>query len=124
MNTTKVLEELYHAEINCDSFFKNKEGFTFNKNFNKIDRIIRLLIHKPSSVMYVDPDSFTPMKRGERLTNESQLKKDKKDILAVIEYHNCIMYKLDQNELSYDSNDEVITHTATFSYDFMTVGRW
>jgi hypothetical protein len=32
------------------------------------------------------------------------------------------MYKLDPNDLSYEDEDGVISHTATFSYDYMTVG--
>ena len=130
MNITKILEELFHAEITCDSYFTNKEGYAFNKNFNKIDRVIRLLIHKPSVLMQIDPDSFTKeskgynnnsLNKGQRL-NPGKLKEDQNDILAIIEYHNCIMYKMDPNDLSYESEDDVITHSATFSYDYMTVG--
>lgn len=117
MDVTRVLEELYHAEINCDSYFYGKEGYAFNKNFNKIDRTIRLLLHKPDYIMQIEPNSYDYVKPSQDAVEKAQ-----KNILTVIEYHNCIMYKIDQNELSYESEDEVISHTATFSYDFMTVG--
>lgn len=119
MDVTKVLEELYHAEITCDSYFYGREGYAFNKNFNKVDRTIRLLIHKPDYIMQIDPNAYDNVKAG---ANISDYAKAQKNVLSVIEYHNCIMYKLDPNELSYESEDEVISHTATFSYDFMTVG--
>lgn len=119
MDVTKVLEELYHAEITCDSYFYGKEGYAFNKNFNKVDRTIRLLIHKPEYIMQIDPNAYDNVKAG---SNISDYAKGQKNVLSVIEYHNCIMYKIDQNDLSYESEDEVISHTATFSYDFMTVG--
>lgn len=102
---TKVLEELYHAEITCDSYFANKEGYAFNKNFNKINRTITLKIHKP----------------GVQMAHNSNSKNYKKEVLCEIVYHNCIMYKIEQNDLSYEEEDGVISHTATFSYDYMTV---
>lgn len=117
MDVTRVLEELYHAEINCDSYFYGKEGYAFNENFNKVDRTIRLLLHKPDYIMQIEPNSYDYVKPSQDAVEKAQ-----KNILTVIEYHNCIMYKIDQNELSYESEDEVISHTATFSYDFMTVG--
>lgn len=123
MNITKILEELYHAEITCDSYFTGQEGYAFNEQFNKIDRVIRLLIHEPSVLMEIDPDSFTlASKKNGNKQGVGQLKDNQRDILTVIEYHNCIMYKLEQNELSYEDEDGVISHTATFSYDYMTVG--
>jgi hypothetical protein len=105
MLVTKVLEELFHAEVTCDSYFTNQEGYAFNKNFNKINRTITLKIHKPAYNM----------------AHNSNSSNYTKEVLCEIVYHNCIMYKIDQNELSYEDEDGVITHTATFSYDYMTV---
>ena len=105
MNVTKILEELYHAEITCDSYFENKEGYAFNKNFNKVDRSIRLLIHRPDVVM----------------SHNSNDDDYSKNLLCEITYHNCILYKLDPIDLSYETEDEVISHNATFGYDYMSV---
>lgn len=102
MNVTKILEELFHAEVNCDSYFTDQEGYAFNKVFDKIDRKIILKIHKPQPIMVHN-------------SKESQ-----ENILAEITFHNCIMYKIDETDLSYET-DEVIKRTATFSFDHMTV---
>lgn len=104
LSTTRVLEELYHAEINCDSYFTNQEGFVYNKNFNKIDRKIRLLIHKPDKIMM-----------------QNDYHDEESKILAIITFHNCIMYKIDEQEFSYENEDEILTRTATFSFDYMTI---
>ena len=105
MLVTKVLEELYHAEITCDSYFTGQEGYAFNKEFNKINRNITLKIHKPAYNM----------------AHNSNSDNYAKEVLCEIVYHNCIMYKIEQNDLSYEDDSGVISHTATFSYDYMTV---
>mgnify|MGYP003289316388 CR=1 FL=1 len=102
MRVTKILEELFHAEINCDSYFTDQEGYAFNNEFNKTSRIIRVLIHKPNPIM-----------------NHNESDKNA-NIVAELTFHNCIMYKIDETDLSYES-DEVIKKTATFSFDYMTV---
>jgi hypothetical protein len=102
---TKVLEELFHAESSCDAYFEGKGGYAYNQSFNKVKRIIRLIILNPNTVFYLNP------------------KEDRKSKTApvIIQFHNCFLSKIGSTEMSYDNDSEVITKSATFSYDYFKV---
>lgn len=102
---TKILEELFHAESYCDAYFEGKGGYSFNKNFNKDRRVIRMKILNPT-VLY-------------ELNSKND--KDSSKAPVIIEYHNCWVTKIGPEEMSYDSETEVITKSATFAYDYFKV---
>ncbi len=106
---TKILEELFHAESVCDAYFEGKGGYSFNKNFTKIDnkghRTIRMIIINPTTLYELNPKA------------DRQAKKHP----VIVEFHNCWVTKLGSTEMSYDNDNEVITKSATFSYDYFKV---
>lgn len=102
---TKILEELFHAESSCDAYFEDKGGYSFNKTFTKVGRTIRMIILNPSFMYNVNPV-------GDR---------ERKDAPVIIEFHNCWVTKLGAVEMSYENDSEVITKSATFSYDYFKV---
>lgn len=104
-NVTKILEEIFHAESYCDAYFENKGGYSFNKNFNKIDRIIRMLILNPSVLYKLNPKEDRSEKRAP----------------IEIQFRNCWIEKIGSEDMSYDSENDVITRSATFSYDYFKV---
>lgn len=106
---TKILEELFHAESACDAYFEGKGGYSFNQNFTKINdagrRTIRMIIINPDTIYYLNP-------REDRLQKKHPV---------IIEFHNCFVTKIGSTEMSYDNDNEVITKSATFSYDYFKV---
>ena len=102
---TKILEELFHAESSCDSYFEDKGGYSFNKNFNKVNRTIRMIILNPNTLYNINPAE-------DRGSNTAPV---------IIEFHNCWITKLGSIEMSYDTENEVITKSATFTYDYFKV---
>jgi len=101
---TKILEELFHADSACDAYYENKGSYSFNKEFTK-SRVIRLILLSP-----VD----------DRLVfNAKDEKKTKRPV--VIEFHNCWLSKIGSEEFSYENNEDTITRTATFTYDYFKV---
>lgn len=102
---TKILEELFHADASCDSYFDDKGPYSFNRRFNK-NRIIRLILHSPENnkIFIQDPKKESIAKRP-----------------VVIEYHNCWLSKIGSQEFSYENEEETITRTATFTYDYFKV---
>lgn len=106
---TKILEELFHAESVCDAYYEGKGGYSFNKNFTKIDdrghRTIRMIIINPTTIYSLNP-------RQDRQAKTHPV---------IIEFHNCFVTKLGSTEMSYDNDNEVITKSATFSYDYFKV---
>jgi hypothetical protein len=102
---TKILEELFHAESVCDAYFESKGGYSFNKNFNKVDRTIRMIIINPDTIYYLNP-------REDRIQKKHPV---------IIEFHDCFVTKIGATEMSYDNDTEVITKSATFSYDYFKV---
>lgn len=106
---TKILEELFHAESVCDAYFEGKGGYSFNKNFVKVDnkghRTIRMIIINPTTLYELNPKA------------DRQSKKHP----VIVEFHNCWVTKLGSTEMSYDNDNEVITKSATFSYDYFKV---
>lgn len=106
MRVTKVLEEIFHAEMSCDSFFNGFGGYAHNKRFNKVNRTIHVYIHKPSVEMAINP------------VDENVAKENR---IIHLEFHNCILTKIGDQELSYESEDEIISRTATFTFDYMLV---
>lgn len=102
---TKILEELYHAEASCDAYFEGKGAYSFNKDFNKTRRMIRMILHSPNYKNYViDPKKENLKKRP-----------------VVIEYHNCWLSKISPQEMNYENDTETITRTGTFTYDYFKV---
>ena len=108
LGVTKVLEELFHAEASCDAYFRGNGPYAFNKNFNKVNRSIRMLIHKTKSLMEQDIDTDSDAKDN---------------IIGVIVFHNCVLSKIDATEFSYENEDDILTKTGTFTYDYFTVHR-
>lgn len=106
---TKILEELFHAESVCDAYYEGKGGYSFNKNFTKIDdrghRTIRMIIINPTTIYSLNP-------RQDRQAKTHPV---------IIEFHNCFVTKLGSTEMSYDNDNDVITKSATFSYDYFKV---
>jgi hypothetical protein len=106
---TKILEELFHAESVCDSYFKGQGGYSFNKNFTKVDnkgrRTIRMIIINPTTLYELNPKEDREAKKHP----------------VIIEFHNCWVTKLGSTEMSYDNDTEVITKSATFAYDYFQV---
>lgn len=106
---TKILEELFHAESVCDAYFEGKGGYSFNQNFTKINdagrRTIRMIIINPNTIYYLNP-------REDRIQKKHPV---------IIEFHNCFVTKIGSTEMSYDNDNEVITKSATFSYDYFKV---
>ena len=102
---TKILEELFHAESSCDAYFTDKGGYAFNKKFEKVKRVIRLIILNPDTVYYLNP-------REDRISKKAPV---------IIEFHNCWVTKLGPADMSYESENDVITKSATFSYDYFKV---
>lgn len=102
---TKILEELFHAESVCDAYYEGKGGYSFNENFNKVDRTIRMIIINPTTIYSLNP-------RQDRQAKTHPV---------IIEFHNCFVTKLGSTEMSYDNDNEVITKSAIFSYDYFKV---
>ena len=102
---TKALEELFHAESSCDAYFEGKGGYSFNKKFNKMSRMIRMLILNPSTLYQVNP-------KDDRKTWQAPVE---------IQFHHCWLTKIGADEMSYDNDSEVITKSATFAYDYFKV---
>ena len=102
---TKILEELFHADSMCDAYFEGKGSYSFNKSFNKTMRTIRLILFKPGKTHY----AINPYKE------------DKSKRPVVIEFHNCWLSKIGSQEFSYENEEETVTKTATFTYDYFKV---
>ena len=102
---TKALEELFHAETSCDAYFEGKGGYSFNKNFNKESRTIRLLILNPTTLYQMNP-------KDDRKTWKAPIE---------IQFKHCWLLKIGADEMSYDNDSEVITKSATFAYDYFKV---
>ena len=102
---SKILEELFHADASCDAYFDDKGPYSFNKKFDKVNRTIRLILHSPENRRFIqDPKKESIAKRP-----------------VVIEYHNCWLSKIGSQEFSYENEEETITRSATFTYDFFKV---
>lgn len=102
---TKILEELFHADSMCDAYFDGHGSYSYNKEFNKTKRMIRLILFKPGFDHY----AINPKKEN----------KSKRPV--VIEYHNCWLSKIGSQEFSYETDEETITKTGTFTYDYFKV---
>lgn len=101
-----VLEEIFNGECSSDSFFENdpeNRGYFYNQIFNKTDRKIFLKIHKPSYDMSING----------RVEN----------VVATIEFHNCILVSINEEEFDYTSTDDTLTKTARIAYDYMIWNR-
>lgn len=102
---TKILEELFHADSACDAYYENKGSYSFNKKFEKTRRTIRMLLLAPvDDRIIMNPCGENEEKRP-----------------VVIEFHNCWLSKIGSEEFSYENNEETITRTATFTYDYFKV---
>jgi hypothetical protein len=102
---TKILEELFHADSMCDAYFTDKGAYSFNRTFKDKKRVIRLILLAPvNDRLVIDPDNENSAKRP-----------------VVIEFHNCWLSKIGSEEFSYENDEETITRTATFTYDYFKV---
>lgn len=99
---TKALEELFHAESSCDAYFKGNGGYSFNKSFNKTDRIIRMIILNPKVIYQLDPEN------------------DRNSPL-IVHFQNCWLSKIEAEDMSYESDTDTIVRTATFTYDYFRI---
>jgi hypothetical protein len=101
---TKILEKIFHADSMCDAYFTDKGAYSYNKEFNK-NRKIRLILLRPENAQYIiDPQTSNGNHRA-----------------VIIEYNNCWLSKLSSQEFSYEVDEETITRTATFTYDYFRV---
>ncbi len=64
-----------------------------------------MMILNPTTIFNVNP-------RDERSTWKAPIE---------IQFHNCWLLKLGAEEMSYENDSDVITKSATFSYDYFKV---
>ena len=99
LSISHILEELFNGECSNDHFFTGQGNYIYNQKFNKTDRTLHLQILKPGYTVGVN-------------TDETQ-------VVADIEFHNCILVSINEEEFNYTTDDDVITKTARIAYDFM-----
>lgn len=107
MTISKCLDEIFNGECSNDDFFKEKGAYIGNtkSGFNKVDRTIVVTVLKPGTNM--DSEHIAPDYQ----------------VAGTFTFHNCILTGINEEELSYDNHDEIITRTAKISYDYMYDGR-
>lgn len=107
LRVSNVLEEIFSGECSDDHFFKDKtdNGYFSNTFFNKDERTLILKIHKPSYNMSINDNN------------------NKKGVVAEIEFHNCILVSINEEEFDYTSADDTLTKTAKIAYDYMFWNR-
>ena len=107
MTISKCLDEIFNGECSNDDFFEGNGAYIGNtkSGFNKVDRTIVVTVLKPSTIM--DSEHIAPDYQ----------------VAGTFTFHNCIPTGINEEELSYDNHDEIITRTAKISYDYMYDGR-
>lgn len=103
LDVSRILEELFNGECSNDYFFTGHGDYIYNPKFNKTERTIILKIHKPSYNMSINDKA--------------------EDVVAEIEFHNCILVSINEEEFDYSSTDDTLTKTARISYDYMLWNR-
>lgn len=98
LDISKILDELFTGECSSDQYFTGEDNYITNKEFNKLDRTIILDILEPSYEM--DAESGA-------------------GLIAEIEFHNCILIAINEEEFNYTQTDDVLQRTARISYDYM-----
>jgi hypothetical protein len=104
LNVSRILEELFNGEISNDHYFLGSGDYIYNKEFNKTSRTIILQIHKPAVNMAINDNKVNTL-------------------VAEIEFHNCMLVSINEEEFNYTNTDEVLTKTARIAYDFMVWKR-
>lgn len=108
LSVSHVLEEIFSGECSDDKFLKDdpkNRGYFYNNEFNKDERTIFLKIHKPSYNMSINDNN------------------NKEGVVAEIEFHNCILVSINEEEFDYSSTDDTLTKTARIAYDYMFWNR-
>lgn len=103
LNVSRILEEIFNGECSNDYFFEGTGNYIYNKSFNKTGRTLILKIHKPEYNM---------------ATNGKN-----EHLVAEIEFHNCILVSINEEEFDYSVTDDTITKTARIAYDYMLWNR-
>jgi len=104
MDVTKILEESFHADASCDSYYEGVEGYSYNKQFLKtINHKIILKILKPNRYLAVN----------------KEIEQD--TVSTTITFVNCFLIKIEGDEFGYDSED-IFQRKAVFSYDYVKIG--
>lgn len=99
LRISKILEEMFNGECSNDHFFIGKGNYIFNSAFNKTGRTIVLKIHKPEYNMSINGVD--------------------EHLSAKIEFHNCILVSINEEEFNYTTVDDTLTKTARIAYDYM-----
>lgn len=104
LTVSHILEELFNGEISNDHFFLGTGNYIYNQEFNKTDRTIILQIYKPAYNMAINDNKV-------------------RTLVAEIEFHNCMLVSINEEEFNYSTTDDVLTKTARIAYDFMVWKR-
>lgn len=104
---SKILEELFRADSMDDAYFNDTGSYSINKYFSK-NRMIRLILFMSGRKKYI--------------TNPYNYNDDIKRPV-VIEFHNCWLSKIGSQEFSYENEEETVTRTATFTYDYFKINH-
>lgn len=102
---TSILENIFSNTSHNQSFFKNGDNYRINDIYaaeddKKINRLSKTSTH-PLVVEIYDPS------------------KSKDIAVAKYEFYNVFLIAINEETVDYNSEDEIITKTARFSYDYM-----
>lgn len=108
MLVSQTLEILFNLQSHDQNYFKNSDsqGYTYDSSSQSYikDNVIRLKIKK---------------------NNYDIGNKEKTDsnVIALLEFHNCFIKGINEEELSYENMEDVLTRTVSISYDYMIYGK-
>lgn len=103
MQVSKALEQIFDILSNNQDYFDDdKSNYTFiNYSIDELKgNSITIKIKKPSSTIETEAES-------------------ENDVIARLRFYNVFPIRVNEEELSYESTEEVLTKTVTFSYDYM-----
>lgn len=97
---SRLLETLFSAESFSNDYI---DGGQYAGGTKSTSHTIIVKIIKPENDMTTMPNDSTKVARQ-------------------YTFYNCFMIGLNEEEISYESDEEIITRTAKFSYDYMKEG--
>lgn len=108
MIVSQTLEILFNLQSHDQNYFKNEkeQGYTYDPvsmNYIK-ENVIRLKVKKP-------------------IYNIGNEELDDNNVIALLEFHNCFIKGINEEELSYENTEDVLTRTVSISYDYMIYGK-
>lgn len=108
MLVSQTLEILFNLQSHNQKYFEDDEikGYTYDPLSMKYikENILRLKVKKP-------------------IYNVGNEELDDNNVIALLEFHNCFIKGINEEELSYENTEDILTRTVSISYDYMTYGK-